>query len=133
MLIEASIPLRVRLRSGEVRLRPGHPVRFPDVDGRKLLARAPGKVHCVMPEPPLQPGWTVSYRDRCNRLHDGIVSRCEWTESAWTGSPWTVQLTNGTTLPLKWVTSVGKTDAAGKVLAAWLCKQHGYDGEGSTS
>ncbi|TKB68558.1 MAG: hypothetical protein E8D52_06000 [Nitrospira sp.] len=124
MLIEASIPLRVRLRSGEVRLRPGHPVRFHDADGRKLLARAPGKVHCVMPEPPLRSGWFVAYRNQRNRLHDGTVSRCDWI-----GTGWTIHLTSGTAIPFMWVTSVSKTDAAGKVIAAWLTSRHGFDGE----
>lgn len=127
MLIEASIPLHVRLASGEVRLRPGRPVRFLDADGRKLLARAPGKVHCVTPEPPLQPGWLIVYnRNRHDRIHDGIVSRCEWD-----GRSWTVQLTSGTALPLGWVTSVGKTDASGQILAAWMVREHGHNGEGT--
>ena len=131
MLIEASIPLRVRLRSGEVRLRPGHPVRFPDVDGRKLLARAPGKVHCVMPEPPLQSGWLVAYRDAqgrlrggCDEREAGTVAGCEWN-----GTGWTIHLLNETTLPLRSVTSVGKTDAQGQVVGAWEVKHHGFDGE----
>jgi hypothetical protein len=124
LLIEASIPLRVRLRSGEVRLRPGHPVRFLDADGRKLLARAPGKVHCVMPEPPLQLGWVIAYRDRGNRLHDGTVSRCDWTGNAWSGTPWTVRLMDGTRIPLARVTSVGIPGGA-----AWDVKRHGFDGE----
>lgn len=133
MLIEAFIPLRVRLTSGEVRLRPGHPVRFPDADGRKLLARAPGKVHCVMPEPPLQPGWLVAYRGPQGRLRGGCDERDAGTVVAceWNGTFWTVGLTNGETIPLQRITSVAKTDGAGKILAAWDVRAHGHDGEGA--
>ncbi len=45
MLIEAFVPLRVRVTSGEVRLRPGHPVWLDDADALKLLER--GKVRRV--------------------------------------------------------------------------------------
>lgn len=127
LLIEASIPLRVRLRSGEVRLRPGHPVRFHDADGRKLLARAPGKVHCVEPEPPLQSGWLVAYRDAqgrlrggCDEREAGTVSGCEWI-----GTGWTIHLLNGTTIPLRSVSSVGVPGGA-----AWDVKRHGFNGNG---
>lgn len=41
-----------------------------------------------------------------------------------------IALTNGESLPLGRIVSVGKTDAMGKVVAAWTVKQHGYDGEG---
>lgn len=78
------------------------------------------------PEPPLQAGWTISYRDQRNRLQDGTVSRCDRTEGTWT-----VLLTNGTAIPLRWVTSVKKVDAEGKVIAAWDTRAHGYDGERS--
>jgi len=132
LLIEASIPLRVRLRSGEVRLRPGHPVRFHDADGRKLLARAPGKVHCVMPEPPLQSGWLVAYRDAQGRLRGGCDEREAGTVAVceWNGTGWMIQLTNGDTLPLRRIISVGKMDVDGYVIAAWTVRAHGFDGEG---
>ncbi len=79
------------------------------------------------PEPPLCPGWKVAFRNQ-GQLQDGIVSRCDGT-----GSAGTVHLTNGTALPLKWVTSVGKTDATGKVIAAWLTSRHRFDGERGAS
>ena len=48
MLIEALKPLRVRLRSGEVRhLRPGQRSEFTREDGQKILERAVGKVRLV--------------------------------------------------------------------------------------
>jgi hypothetical protein len=76
------------------------------------------------PEPPLQPGWIIAYRDRRKQLLDGIVSRCDRT-----GNAWMVQLTNGTAIPLKWVTSVGRTDGEGRVLAAWTVREHSHTGE----
>ncbi len=47
MLIESSKPLLVKLRSGSIRMQPGHPVEFSDEDGSKLLARVPGKVRVI--------------------------------------------------------------------------------------
>lgn len=44
MLIESSVPLVVRFRSGKVHLKPGCPHQFSDIDGRKLLAKVPDKV-----------------------------------------------------------------------------------------
>lgn len=74
--------------------------------------------------PPLLPGWVVAYRDQHNRLHDGTVSRC-----CWSGSGWTVRLTNGDTIPLQCLRSVGQTNGVGKVVAAWDVRAHGFDGE----
>lgn len=135
MLIEASIPLRVRLRSGDVCLRPGHPIEFRDEDGQKLLARAPGKVRRVMPESPLQPGWLVAYRDRDGRLRGGCDEREAGTvkECRWEGKEWTVSLTDGQRLPMSIIRSVGQTDSDGKLIAAWTVREHGYDGEGPLS
>ena len=85
----------------------------------------------TLPEPPLHPGWLVVCRDAqgllrggCDERGAGTVAGCEWN-----GTGWTIHLLNGTTIPLRSVTSVGKTDAAGKVIAAWEVKRHGYDGE----
>jgi hypothetical protein len=47
MLIETSVPLLVRLESGDVRLRPGQPVWLDDADALKLLNRVPDKVRRV--------------------------------------------------------------------------------------
>jgi hypothetical protein len=49
----------------------------------------------------------------------------------WDGAAWRVTLTDGQTLPLAVMLSVGKTDAAGRVVAAWTVRTHGYDGEGT--
>jgi hypothetical protein len=133
MLIESLSPLLVRFRSREVHLEPGQPVRFSEEDGRKLLARAPGKVRCVTPEPPLQAGWLVVYRDRqgrlrggCNERECGTVRECRWDDSGWT-----VILKNGEPLALGRILSVGKTDVNGKLIAAWTVREQGYDGEGA--
>lgn len=113
-------------------MRPGHPVRFHETDGRKLLARVPNKVRYVMPDPPLCAGWLVAYRDRQGRLRGGCDERNQGTVQAcqWDGTTWTVMLTNGDCLPLSRIVSVGQTDSQGKVLAAWTVRAHGYDGEG---
>ena len=44
MWIEASTPLTIRRRSGDVRLLPGRPVDLPEDEALKLLAKAHGKV-----------------------------------------------------------------------------------------
>lgn len=88
----------------------------------------------VMPTPPISPGWLVAYRDQQGRLRGGCderqvgtVKTCEWD-----GSAWTVRLTNDDTIPLRRIVSVGKTDPAGRILAAWTVRGHGYDGGGTT-
>lgn len=130
MLIEASKPLRVRLRSGDVRLRPGQPKQFSEDDGRRLLERVPDKVRRVTPEPPLQIGWLVAYRDRQGQLRGGCYEREAGTVAAcqWSGSTWMVILTDGQRLPLQRILSVGQTDMEGKIVAAWTVREHGYDG-----
>ncbi|MBA2485859.1 MAG: hypothetical protein H0V35_07135 [Nitrospira sp.] len=64
MLIEAFAPLRVRVTSGEVRLRPGQPVWLDDADALTLLAR--GKVRWVNPPAasprPIREGDLVEWR-----------------------------------------------------------------------
>lgn len=59
-------------------------------------------------------------------MYDAVVAHCNWT-----GRTWIVQLTNGMAIPLGRVACVGKTDASGKILAAWHVQRHGYDGEGT--
>lgn len=111
----------------------GAVVEFSDVDALLLMLRAPSAVRPVVQaevqpcKAPLKNGWAIVYRrTRHDRPHDGIVSRCERT-----GNYRIVQLTNGTRIPLEWITSVGKTDGAGKVVAAWTVYEHGFDGEGT--
>lgn len=131
MLIEATTPLVIRLRSGEVRLLPGQPMRLSKEEGEKLLLKAPGKVRCLEPEPPLQPGWLVAYRDPTDQLRGGCDERLAGTvqECRWTESDWVVLLTNGDVLPLALIRSVGQTDAFGNVVAAWTVREHGVDGK----
>lgn len=135
MKLEVLQRLHIRRASGDLHFKAGAVADFPDEDAIWLILKAPGAVRpvplpqnkmCEMsgtfPESPLSLGWKVAFRDRRNLLHDGIVSRCQWT-----GMGWTILL-NGTTIPLRSVTSVGKTDAAGMVLAAWTVREHGFDG-----
>ncbi|MBX3350119.1 MAG: hypothetical protein KF747_15445 [Nitrospira sp.] len=136
MLIESTVPLRVRMPTREVRLRPGEAVRFSESEGKKLLARVPDKVRCVTPEPPLQAGWLVCYRDQQDRLRGGYeereagtVAACEWSDSG----RWIVIVLNGDRLPLWRIISVAKTDTQGRILGAWRVKEHGFDGERGTS
>ena len=84
------------------------------------------------PTLPLQPGWLVAYRDQlgglcggCDDRQHGTVQECRWTAGAWT-----VYLTDGQEMPLSIIRSVGQTDDAGQIVAAWTVKEHGYDGEG---
>ncbi|MDP3089635.1 MAG: hypothetical protein Q8N04_03085 [Nitrospira sp.] len=142
MWIESTKPLRVQFRGGmEIRLQPGAPKEFPDEDGKKLLKQAVGKVMAVdrplrdeegaSPIAPLQPGWLVAYRDETYRLRGGCDERDHGTvqECQWNGTAWTIHLTDGQLLPLSRVLSVGKTNAAGEVIAAWTTRDCGYDGE----
>lgn len=82
------------------------------------------------PMPPLQPGWLVCYRDRrgvlcggCDDRQHGTVDECRWD-----GKEWTIHLTDGQRLPLFIIRSVGQTDCAGRIVAAWTVREHGYDG-----
>jgi len=87
----------------------------------------------TLPEAPLQPGWLVTYRDRrgvlcggCDDLQHGTVDACWWEENGWT-----LCLTDGQEMSLSQVRSVGQTDKAGQIVAAWTVKEHGYDGQGT--
>lgn len=86
--------------------------------------------HPQSPMPPLQPGWLVCYRDRrgglcggCDDRQHGTVDKCRWE-----GNEWAVFLTDGQRLPLSIIRSVGQTDDAGRIVAAWTVREHGYDG-----
>jgi hypothetical protein len=46
----------------------------------------------------------------------------------WDGAAWTVILTDRQQLPLTAIRSVGRTNAADDVVAAWTVREHGYDG-----
>lgn len=107
---------------------------FPQDEAQKLLSRAHGKVRRVdsSPEPPIQAGWLVVYRDRngnlcggCDDRTHGTVKVCRWIEQGWV-----VMLTDGQQLPLTAIRSVGSINAEGKLYAAWTVREHGYDGHG---
>jgi len=57
LLIEASTPLTIRRRSGDVRLLPGQPVDFPEDEALKLLAKANGKVRAAKTD------WLTAWRE----------------------------------------------------------------------
>lgn len=91
-----------------------------------------GEKNCSTGQPitPLQSGWLVVYRNRegklCGGSDDrahGTVSRCDWTPPGWT-----LWLTDGQQIPLRSVTGVTRTNAAGDLLAAWEVRTHGLDG-----
>jgi hypothetical protein len=92
----------------------------------------PSLVATPQPISPIRPGWLVAYRDRrgvlcggCDDRQHGTVDECRWD-----GKEWTVHLTDGQRLPLFIIRSVGQTDCAGRIVAAWIVREHGYDGEG---
>jgi hypothetical protein len=137
MLVEAiDKPMCYRWPEGEVQLLPGHPVDLPESRALRLLQRAPGKVRAVpppeTPAAPLHPGWLVAYRDRRGVLCGGCDDRAHGTvdECRWGGKAWTVILTDGQRLTLPAIRSVGQTDAAGQLVAAWTVKEQGADGQG---
>ncbi|MEO7860040.1 MAG: hypothetical protein ABIU05_06270 [Nitrospirales bacterium] len=80
MLIEAYKPLRVHLKSGEIRMEPGHPLEFSVEDGEKLLARAPGKVRVVC-----RPGSILTWTRTDGGQHTGVV---DFLHAAPTGTAW---------------------------------------------
>ena len=82
--------------------------------------------------PPLQAGWRIVYLNHqwklaggCDDPDHGTVQACHWVAGAWT-----VTLTDGQTMPLSKVRSVGAVDDKGKLYGAWTVREHGYDGEG---
>lgn len=90
-------------------------------------------IEVASPTPPLHPGWLVVYRDRRGVLCGGCVDRPHGTVEAcrWEGNGWTVHLTDGQRLPLSLIRSVGQTDDAGQIVAAWTVREHGADGNGT--
>lgn len=86
------------------------------------------------PTPPLQPGWLAAYRYHDGSLRGGCDERESGTvrECRWDGQGWTVVLSNGSSIPLSRVVSVGKTDGSGRIVAAWTARSHGYDGDESS-
>ena len=72
----------------------------------------------------------MAYRDREGRLRGGCDDRAHGTVQSciWDGAAWTVILTDRQQLPLTAIRSVGRTNAADDVVAAWTVREHGYDG-----
>jgi len=134
MLIEAvERRIRYRLQTGEeIILQPGIPVEVPDQAANQLLQKAGAQVRIarLTPTPPIQTGWFVVFRDQADRLCGGADDRDHGTVHAcrWDGLAWNVCLTDGQQLPLTAILSVAKTDAEGRVIAAWLVGAHGFDG-----
>ena len=152
---------RFRLLTGEkVRFQPGVPIDLPEPSAKSLLKLAGDKVRIVdaplsrsvstlatesteplvaplnppAPTAPLQVGWLIAYRDRKGRLRGGSDERPYGTVTGchWSGESWRVTVLNGTSVSLSRITSVGKTDHTGAVVAAWTVREHGHNGEGTT-
>jgi hypothetical protein len=87
----------------------------------------------TLPDAPLQSGWLVVYRNQYGALYGGCDDRQHGTVDAcrWEGNAWTLCLTDGQEMSLSQVRSVGQTDKAGQLVAAWTVKEHGYDGQGT--
>ena len=134
MILQALDVLTIQLDGQVIELEPGAIFTATPEQAARLLERAPGKLQAITlpPDEPVLPGWLVVYRDRAGRLCGGADDRQRGTVQActWDGGRWTVTLTNGQRLPLSAVLSVGKTDDAGQVLAAWSTREYGYGGEG---
>jgi len=97
----------------------------------KIMAEPSPPARQATPEPPLKAGWSVAYKDRQGRLRGGSDEREAGTVAACerTGSSWLVTLTNGDRLPLAKIVGVVRTDAQGRIVAAWTTREHGFDGE----
>ena len=101
------------------------------------ISSKPISPECVpnAPTAPLQPGWLVVYRNSSGRLCGGADDRLHGTvdKCLWNGTAWALILTDRQRLPLRAITSVGKTDIGGRVVAAWDVRGHGLNGEGQRS
>jgi 3D (Asp-Asp-Asp) domain-containing protein len=82
--------------------------------------------------PPLEPGWSIAYRDQCGALRGGtdqgesaIVKQCIRAESGWK-----VILADKTVLPISSIVSVAQV-VDGHVVAAWTVRGHGWRPDGS--
>lgn len=84
------------------------------------------------PTQPLQAGWTIAYMDDTWTLCGGYEDRTHATvaECRWVAGAWIVTLTDGQTMPLSRVRSVGAVDHKGRLYGAWTVREHGFDGEG---
>ena len=108
------------------------PLTSPPAPEPIAAALCPSLVATPRPIPPIRPGWLVAYRDQRGALRGGCDDRQRGTVEAcrWDGNGWTLCLTDGQEMPLSIVRSVGQTDDAGQIVAAWTVREHGYDGEG---
>lgn len=81
--------------------------------------------------PPLSPGMFVAYQvdgKLVGGAHDrrhGEVLECRWVPTR----GYVVTLTNGLQLHLREIRSVAQVNPDGKVVAAWVTADHGYDGQ----
>ena len=137
MTLRCLMPLALKFGGRTVQFEPGSVFTVTPAQAQRVLAKFPAHVETLDLPPdlltePLQPGWLVVYRDRAGRLAGGCDDRGRGVvkECRWNGSAWLVRLTNGGTLALRSVLSVGKTDATGKIIAAWTVRECGVDGEG---
>lgn len=141
MTLEVLAPITIKLDGLVTHFEPGQVFTVTLNQAQRLLERAPGRLRRItlpldpVPPsgsiPPLLPGWVVSYRDRDGRLCGGCDDRDHGTvrECRWEGRAWAVHLTDRAAIPLSHVRSVGQTDEAGQIVAAWCVREHGFDGE----
>lgn len=140
MTLQALTSISIRFDEQVIRFEEGAIFSVSDAQAQRLLTRAPGRIRPITlpvdpvaaegPLPPLQAGWIVAFRDHQGRLRGGCEERDQGTveDCTWDGRGWVVRVTNGQTLPLSIVRSVGQTDAQGRVVACWCVRDHGFDG-----
>ena len=80
--------------------------------------------------PPLPPYCFVTYIDSQWQLRGGWDERnaCTVRQCHGDGAACQVELTNGDLIPLRAVRAVGQLNAEGRLVAAWVVQDHGYDG-----
>ncbi len=74
------------------------------------------------PEPPIQKGWQVVWRNSEGKLCDGLVHSTKWEFSRWV-----ITLESGEILSSHKALSVGRIEK-GKKVEGWLVKPHGLSG-----
>lgn len=105
MLIESTVPLRVKTQGREIILEPGKPVELPPEQAEKLLRVAPDTVR-----PVLEPGDTVHWDSPLfGPLSGELVAVAHETFSIWH--------------PL--------TERLCEIPRAWIVHAHGLNGDGA--
>jgi hypothetical protein len=120
-------PVTLKTKNGPRTFHPGEVVKVdpvkaaPFVESGVLRPVGPS-VPVEMMNPPIPPGWVVSYRGSTGQIMGGTVKAGRRH-----GGVWVFDLEDGTALPDGQILSVARVEG-GRWLAAWTVKDWGLDG-----